>query len=312
MDVMTVCPICKQNGRLTNLQEHHNAYGKFVLYECSECRGQFWDPLRSRGPGWYEERGSYGVYEAVVPKVSRAYHTQFLQRYQRSLQGKVVLDVGCGSGEFLAELQKQGAQVWGLDFDKTAAAAAQKHFNLRNIFTASVEEFSKRSDIPAFDIVTCFEVLQYAQDPRAFAQALKRVVKPSGTVFVSVPARERMLAMFDQWDFPPNHLTRWNGESIARLFSSCGFRVAAINHVESLRMLMGSVNGRFRLGLVKKSASGPKRQGGSFSKSLYILGRWKECILGLIPALILLAWSKASGRKNGTMVVECNVQESRT
>ncbi len=299
---MTVCPICKQNGRLMSLREYRNTYGRFVLYECLECQGQFWDPLRSPGAGWYEERGSYGVYEAVVPKVSRAYHTQFLHRYRGSLQGKTVLDVGCGSGEFLAELQEQGAEVWGLDFDKTAVAAAQKYFNLRNIFTASVEEFSLRPDVPAFDIVTCFEVLQYAQDPRAFAQALKRIAK--GTVFVSVPERERMLAVFDHWDLPPNHLTRWNEESITRLFTSVGFRVAAIHHVESLRMLMGSVNGRFRLGLVKKAALGPKRQKVSFSRSLYVLGRWKEYAFGLIPALILLAWSKASGKKNGSMVVE--------
>jgi len=305
---MIICPVCKKQGDLASLQEHRNEYGKFTLRECSECQAQFWDPLRSPGASWYEESGSYGVQEAVVPKICRGYHTQFLSRWRGSLKGKTVLDVGCGSGEFLAELQKQGAVAWGLDFDKTAVAAAQKHFNLQNIFILSLEEFSKRRDVPSFDIVTCFEVLQYAEDPFAFAQALRRVVNPLGKVFVSVPERKRILAQFDQWDFPPNHLTRWNKESITRLFASAGFYVVAVRHMEALRMLMGSVNGRLRFGLVKKSALGPGRQKASFSKFLHILGRVKEYALGLIPALLLLVWGTLAGRKNGSMVVELEVQ----
>lgn len=286
---MQTCPICKVNEDPRLLRNYRNEHGNFTLYECLRCNAQFWTPLKSLGAEWYNEKNPYAIQESLVLKVSREYHANFLDKYGNDLKGEIILDVGCGSGEFLAELQKRGAQVWGIDFNGIAIEIAKRHFNLHNVFQTSLEEFSKRSDIPAFDTITFFEVLQYSQDPTNFVQLIKNLIKPTGRIYLSVPERGRIFASFDQWDFPPNHLTRWNRKSLEHLFERVGLEILSLIHLEELKILMGSVNGRFRFGLVKKAiiVSKNKQTLKSFSRFLYVVARIKEYVVGFIPATFL-------------------------
>jgi len=105
------------------------------------------------------------------------------------IHNKVLLDVGCGPGNFLIAALKEGPkQIVGIDPDEHFLAASHnelkrqssKNFTLLK-GTAAELPFADES----FDIVTCFLVLAHVLDDRNTMIELGRVLKTEGILVVS-------------------------------------------------------------------------------------------------------------------------------
>lgn len=309
-DYPIICSICKAGENFKFIRDFYKEQTKYSLYQCSECYVQFWLPQTVARRKWYEQEGNpYQIRDLVKLKVNRGYHSFFLKRYKNLSKGVRVLDLGCGTGEFLSELEKRGCEVWGLDFDREAIKIAKQRFGLKNIYALSFEEFFKKENLAKFDVITFFEVLEHLNDPLVFIQNLKKLLKPSGKIVLSAPFRERMLPNLNNWDFPPHHFTRWNRESILNLFSKCGFSISYIDYVEEFKILSESISGKFKTGLVGKSLTftSNKKKSLTIPKIVYFLGRLKDLFLGKIPAVFLWFICKIQKRKNGIIYVEAEL-----
>lgn len=105
-----------------------------------------------------------------------------------NLQGKRVLDVGCGGGILSESMSRKGAEVTGIDLGEKALKVAQLHGLESGVKVEyrliSVETLA--SELPeSFDVVTCMELLEHVPDPAAVVEACTRLLKPGGTVFFS-------------------------------------------------------------------------------------------------------------------------------
>ena len=105
------------------------------------------------------------------------------------LEGRKVLDVGCGGGILSDSMARKGAEVTGIDLASKALRVARLHaleaetprVQYREI---SVEELA--NECPgSFDTVTCMEMLEHVPDPQSVVAACARLVKPGGWVFFS-------------------------------------------------------------------------------------------------------------------------------
>ncbi|EIJ34020.1 bifunctional 2-polyprenyl-6-hydroxyphenol methylase/3-demethylubiquinol 3-O-methyltransferase UbiG [Thiothrix nivea] len=104
------------------------------------------------------------------------------------LQGKQVIDVGCGGGILAESMARRGAQVTGIDMGETPLSVAKLHalesrveVNYRQISAEAMAE-----EAPCqFDAVTCMEMLEHVPDPASVIAACARMVKPGGDVFFS-------------------------------------------------------------------------------------------------------------------------------
>ena len=129
--------------------------------------------------------------ERVIPgQVNDDLWNEHIARYafaRRYVEGKAVLDAGCGTGYGAAELTGSAASVVGIDFAPEAIAFAAEHYSAAgarfSISTCTALPFRSH----AFDIVVAFEVIEHLQNYRAFLDECARVLRPQGLFIVSSP-----------------------------------------------------------------------------------------------------------------------------
>jgi 2-polyprenyl-6-hydroxyphenyl methylase/3-demethylubiquinone-9 3-methyltransferase len=105
-----------------------------------------------------------------------------------SLNGKQVLDVGCGGGILSESMARRGANVSGIDMADKSLQVAQLHaleagvtVDYRCIAVEALAEEKPQS----FDVVTCMEMLEHVPDPGSVVRACAALVKPGGHLFFS-------------------------------------------------------------------------------------------------------------------------------
>jgi 2-polyprenyl-6-hydroxyphenyl methylase/3-demethylubiquinone-9 3-methyltransferase len=108
---------------------------------------------------------------------------------QSPLQGKTVLDVGCGGGILADSMARKGANVLGIDLATKSLRVAELHAMEAGTENIAYQEIAVE-DLAAqrpesFDVVTCMEMLEHVPDPASVVNALGRLVKPGGWVFLS-------------------------------------------------------------------------------------------------------------------------------
>jgi 2-polyprenyl-6-hydroxyphenyl methylase/3-demethylubiquinone-9 3-methyltransferase len=116
-----------------------------------------------------------------------------------SLNGKRVLDVGCGGGILSESMATRGAEVTGIDMGEAPLEVAKLHLlesgqkvDYRKI---PVEELAAEQP-ESFDVVTCMEMLEHVPDPASIIKACATLVKPGGHVFFSTLNRNPKSYLF--------------------------------------------------------------------------------------------------------------------
>mgnify|MGYP000164383215 CR=1 FL=1 len=115
------------------------------------------------------------------------------------LQGKRVLDVGCGGGILSESMSARGADVTGIDLGEKALKVAELHRleSGENVHYRLIEVETLAQEQPAsFDVVTCMEMLEHVPDPAAVVRACATLVKPGGHVFFSTLNRNPKSYLF--------------------------------------------------------------------------------------------------------------------
>ena len=105
-----------------------------------------------------------------------------------------VLDAGCGSGRTLLELRRLG-DASGIELSPQAAEIARSRSGLE-IKVGRLEELPWDED--TFDLVTCMDVIEHTPDDRVTLRELRRVCKPGGWLFVTVPAYQALWSPHDE------------------------------------------------------------------------------------------------------------------
>jgi len=142
-----------------------------------------------------------------------------LDEFLEADPGRVVLDVGAGSGTFSNRLSARGFEVMSTDVTDEALGVLRERVSgevLRADATAL--PFAAGS----FDAVILAEVLEHLEDDaRALAEA-GRVLRPAGILGVTVPRNPAWFSRSDQW---AGHVRRYTREDLESRVVASGFEI---------------------------------------------------------------------------------------
>ena len=130
-------------------------------------------------------------------------------------EDKTLLDLGCGTGDFLHQAQRDGWTVTGIEPNEGARnLATQKGVSV----FVDLFEIKKRT----YDVISLWHVLEHVEDLDSYLNQLQKLLKPKGVLIVAVPnyksydARhyKKYWAAFDV----PRHLWHFSQQSLKKLF----------------------------------------------------------------------------------------------
>ena len=104
------------------------------------------------------------------------------------VEGKKILDIGCGGGILCEALARRGAIVTGIDMAEMALKVAKMHLyesELKIDYQMSTAEEFATGHSGEFDIVTCLEMLEHVPEPGSVVAAASQLMKPDGQAFFS-------------------------------------------------------------------------------------------------------------------------------
>ena len=136
-----------------------------------------------------------------------------------------VLEVGCGTGVVLSELERlfPSSLIIGMDLFGEGLQLARRRFR-GPLVRATVDRpvFSR-----AFDLVGAFDVIEHVYDDRDILKRLRDQITPGGYLIVTVPAHQWLWSYFDE---VAHHRRRYSRAELISKVSSAGFEVFYCSH----------------------------------------------------------------------------------
>ena len=132
---------------------------------------------------WWDPQGEMAPLHVINPL-----RTRYIEKAAGGLQGRQVVDIGCGAGLLSEALAARGARVLGIDLAPEVLEAARRHLEISKAgveYRSIAAEMLAEERPAAFDLVTCLEMLEHVPDPASVVAAAARLVKPGGTVVFS-------------------------------------------------------------------------------------------------------------------------------
>jgi SAM-dependent methyltransferase len=260
------CPVCLNK----NISTKHNKktpsnFGcrnleKYSMFSCPNCYCEFCYP---REPLIYENISTEGcdLYRSFISKKEfegRLYHTLNCTAHFKdsphvyniisllNFRGDF-LDFGAGSGYMTELARRLGYKV----------SAVEESYGFREFIKEIIPEVEVYSSIQElegrnkkFDVVSTMHVIEHVPYPIEVLKNIYSILSPQGILIVVVPNLDRAYYRFGEvgkeiedsidWngisngycasDFPPHHLTRFNGETIKKALMLSGFKNIAIGY----------------------------------------------------------------------------------
>ncbi len=196
------CPICAQPLRDSGLRAPDRMVtgeGPFAIFECPECEYGVTIPQLSDkelapyySGGYYEDlhehsgRGAAGLLHRLRDRYRRRSAARRHRRPPLRLDGVEpgrVLDVGCGSGELLADFAARGWETYGIDPGAEATAAAARRGAQVHTGTLADQPWPQGN----FELIVFQHSLEHIVDPLAALRRAQALLAPGGLVVVAVP-----------------------------------------------------------------------------------------------------------------------------
>lgn len=145
-----------------------------------------------------------------------------------------ILEVGCGDGNFSAQLVRDGVETWAIEPNKESAASASK--KLFKVLEGTIDEKLSEAPDDYFDVIIMNDVIEHLLEPWDDIQKLKSKLKKEGVFVTSIPNVRYAKNMFNllfkrDWKYTDDrilditHYRFFTRKSIRRLWEENGYEI---------------------------------------------------------------------------------------
>ncbi|MFX0196563.1 MAG: class I SAM-dependent methyltransferase [Candidatus Hodarchaeota archaeon] len=240
-------------GRLKDLL---SIQSELYCVRCLNCGLSYLNPM----PTFEELRQYYeSDFDIIVNRNSQSYlkGSDYIRNqlvaFEKFVRKGRLLDIGCGTGNFVFRARELGWDAYGIEISKRNSAFLRNELGL-NVLNASIEEVNLGSEY--FDVVILNHVLEHLFDPKSVLRKISGFLRKGGILAIYVPNELESLyskLMLDDFLFycqprerPTDHLYFFNKKTIQLLLRNTGYRVIRL----TTRNLRINTNHKNRYGLV--------------------------------------------------------------
>jgi SAM-dependent methyltransferase len=232
MESVAHCPRCNCPERAAALTalDHTVSQEPFTISACMQCGLHFTDPRPEPdaiGAYYLSDKyishtnGANGLADRIYRQVRQFTLRNKHRMIARLRPGGAVLDIGCGTGDFLAYMAHKGYTTQGVEVSDSARQQAQAK---RLSVAASMAELPKAS---AYQVITLWHVLEHVADPLETLKELHLRSATGGLLVIAVPDRDswdqrHYGAFWAAWDVP-RHLFHFTRNDVHELLEKAGF-----------------------------------------------------------------------------------------
>lgn len=192
------CPLCESPLALDKQRFVGNSIKRGILLcNCQEYRIKegILKMLKEEDPNGYQGLPDDAYSEEYYASLEKRYKDhlkdnklQMVSEYIGDIEGKIVGDLGCGSGIISALLVSKGADLLSLDFSTTALKLTAENLNsYRNsswsLIQANVENLPIKDQ--TFDIIVATDLIEHLFSPSGFLREMSRTLRQNGLLILS-------------------------------------------------------------------------------------------------------------------------------
>lgn len=195
-----------------------------VIYQCVSC-----GLVQTCNPPvtYYREVVRAAAFSREMQAFRQVQFAQFVQDY--ALQGKKLVEIGCGRGEYLHLLQAAGVLVYGLEYGADA---------VQHCLSAGLQVAQAYVDSPdcvmehaPFDAFAVFNFMEHWPDPGAGLSGIANNLVAGGIGLVEVPNLDMILRNNMFTEFISDHILYFTQESLVTMLRLHGFEVLSCTEV---------------------------------------------------------------------------------
>lgn len=222
----TPCPLCGEAARnhpLYSTRDTKTSSKKtWNAVRCGNCSLVFLSPPASAEELKTLFESDSGYYKSDERQVAAC-----LKRINKFPKGNL-LDIGCGTGSFIAAAAKAGWEVKGVE----VSGAAGNPYSMPIAYGDFIFlELPKKH----YDVITLWGVTEYIGKPAEYFNKIRELLKDTGVVVLTAGNFDSIQrALMKVSNFPRQQVV-WNRKSMDYLFSKTGFKLADIDYRNDVR-----------------------------------------------------------------------------
>ena len=144
---------------------------------------------------WWDINGNY----KILHKINPLRLDFIINNFNKPLNNKKVLDIGCGGGLISELLSKKKANVTGIDENIYNIKQAKNHAKISslkiNYLNKSLNSFNKKNK-QKYDLILCLEVLEHVENVEESLEIISKLLKTNGTLILSTINRNLKSLIF--------------------------------------------------------------------------------------------------------------------
>ena len=233
------CPVCggESQKEFIEAEDHNVSNDLFKIVECVACSFRFTNPIPTEDTiGDYYKSENYvshsGTKKGFVNRVYHIVRSRAIKQKEnlaaKYSKEKVILDIGCGTGDFLGYCKSQNWKTLGLEPDQSARKIALESNAIEAKDLSHLYEIESNT----FDVISMWHVLEHVYNLNEDIEQYKKILKKEGVLIVAVPNcsskdAEHYKSSWAAYDLPI-HLYHFRPDNMKQLFSKHGMEVVEI------------------------------------------------------------------------------------